>query len=348
MSGTNSISEFRSDTFTLPDAGMRKAIYNAEVGNAGYGEDPSVNKLEKTMAAFFGCDGAVFLPSATMANQIAISAWTRPGDMVVLEEFGHSYYFETGAMSAIAGAQAHLLHAKRGILQPEDIADRITHPENPYARTGLIVLENTSNFGGGTIYPQKTLDAIFKLATKNKLPVHIDGARIWNVLAATKSEPNNLVQPEGSLSVCFSKGLGAPMGAALLGNTDFIHEARRTQQMLGGAMRQIGFMAAAALYSFENNRERLKEDHENALFLANALSNTDGINVDLEGVQTNIIYVEVVEGASRASALVTQLDDAGIRTLNVGPRIRFVTSMLVTRDDCKRAANIFEELLSKD
>ena len=346
MNNTGKISEFRSDTFTMPDEGMRKAIYEAEVGNAGFGEDPSVNMLELTLAEFFACDEALFLPSATMANQIAIGVWTKPGDMVILEEFGHSYYFETGAMSAIAGAQAHLLSARGGILNPEDIADRISHPENPFARTGLIVLENTSNFGGGTIYPQQTLDAIFKLATDKHLPVHVDGARIWNAIAATRSGAGTLIHAEGSMSVCFSKGLGAPMGAVLLGSAKFIHEARRIQQMLGGAMRQIGFMAAAAIYSFQHNRERLTKDHENAVFLANALSDIKGINIDLEAVQTNIVYVDVSEGSSRASALVSQLDAAGIRTLNVGPRIRFVTSMLVDREDCDRAVTVFHGLES--
>ena len=338
--------EFRSDTFTMPNEGMRKAIYDAEVGNSGYGEDPSINKLEETIAEFFGCEKAVFLPSATMAGQIAISVWARPGDMVIIEKFGHSYYFETGAMAAIAGAQAHLLAGDRGILRPHDIAEGIVHPENPYARTGLVILENSSNFGGGTIYPQQTLDDIFQLATDHKLPVHVDGARIWNVLAATACEPDKLIQTSGSMSVCFSKGLGAPMGAVLLGSTDFVHEARRVQQMLGGVMRQVGFMAAASLYSFEHNREHLAEDHDNALFLAKALSNVAGITIDVDGVQTNMVYVDVDEGTSRASALVVQLDAAGIRTLNVGPRIRFVTSMLVTHKDCERAVKIFRDLVS--
>lgn len=339
--------DFRSDTFTMPDEGMRKAIYAAEVGNAGYGEDPSVNRLEETMAGFFGCDEAVFLPSATMAGQIAISAWTRPGDMVILEKFGHSYYFETGAMSAIAGVQAHLLDGERGILKPEDIAERIVHPENHYARAGLIILENSSNFGGGTIYPQATLDAIFQLAKEHNLPVHVDGARIWNVLAANDCQASSLIQTGGSMSVCFSKGLGAPMGAVLLGEETFIYEARRIQQMLGGAMRQVGFMAAAASYSFEHNRARLQEDHNNALYLAQSLADVSGISIDLTAVQTNMVYVEVDEGTARASDLVAQLDQAGVRTLNVGPRIRFVTSMMVSYDDCKLAVKEFISLMDK-
>jgi threonine aldolase len=342
----NKISEFRSDTFTLPDEGMRKAIYAAEVGNSGYGEDPSVNKLEETIANYFGCDEAIFLPSATMAGQIAIAVWARPGDIVILEKFGHNYYFETGAMSAIAGAQALLLEANMGILNPQDIAEHIVHPENHHAHTALIILENTSNFGGGTVYPQSTLDAIFALATEHNLPVHVDGARIWNALAATTAvDPGNLIHSDGSMSVCFSKGLGAPMGAALIGSSDFVHEARRIQQMLGGVMRQVGFMAAAALYSFQNNRGRLTEDHENALFLARSLQDIEAIKINLEEVQTNMVYIDVIEGVSRASTLVAQLDATGIRTLNVGSRIRFVTSMLIDRVDCEHAVNVFKGLM---
>jgi len=345
MNADKNFADFRSDTFTLPDEGMRKAIYTAEVGNSGYGEDPSVNKLEQIIAEFFGCENAIFLPSATMAGQIATAVWARPGDMVVLEKFGHSYYFETGAMSAISGAQAHLLDSERGILSPKDLAERIVHPENPYARTALIILENTSNFGGGTIYPQDTLDAVFELASKNKLPVHVDGARIWNALAADSSaRSEEKVHSEGSISVCFSKGLGAPMGAALAGSADFIHEARRIQLMLGGVMRQVGFMAAAALYSFQNNRERLLQDHDNARSLAESIQNIDGIEVDLEAVQTNMVYADVIDGADKASALVSQLNKAGIKTLNVGHRIRFVTSMLVDRSDCERAIRVFTEI----
>lgn len=337
--------DLRSDTFSLPTEGMRRAICAAQVGNSGYGEDPSVTRLEEEIAEWFGQAAAVFLPSATMAGQIAIAVWSRPGDVVIIEEFGHNYYFETGAMAAVAGAQARLLRSERGILDPDDIAAVIVHPENASARTALVVLENTSNFGGGTCYPQTTLDRIFALAGERHLPVHVDGARIWNAVIAGGSDPRRLVQPGGSISVCFSKGLGAPMGALLLGPADFITAARRVQGMLGGVMRQVGFMAAAALYGFRNQFDRLAEDHANAAFLARQLADNPALEIDLEAVQTNIVYLKVKAGASRAAQLVAELQQHGIKALTVGSRVRLVTSLNISREDCRRAADQIQQLL---
>lgn len=339
------IIDLRSDTFTLPTDGMRRSMAEAEIGNSGYGEDPTVNALEEEIAGWFGLEAAVFLPSATMAGQIAISAWSRPGEIVVIEEYGHNYYFETGAMGFVAGVQARTVPGRRGILDPDDIGRVIVHPENPWARTSLIVLENTSNFGGGTIYPQPTLDAIFTLARENGLPVHVDGARIWNAIVASGRKPKTLVQPGGSLSVCFSKGLGAPMGALLLGPSDFIAEARRVQMMIGGVMRQVGFMAAAALYGFRHQLDRLAEDHANAALLAERLDGNPALSIDRDAVQTNILYVEVVGGAARAARLVADLESHGIRALTVGKLVRFVTHLDVSRDDCLAAAERINALL---
>lgn len=337
--------DLRSDTFTMPDEGMRQAIYEAEVGNSGYGEDPSVNQLETELADYFGVEAGVFLPSATMAGQVAISVWSRPGDVVLIEEYGHNYYFETGSMSLIAGVQPRLLRGSRGILDPKTIEATIVHPENPNARTSLIVLENTSNFGGGSIYAQEVLDAIFALAENKALPVQIDGARIWNAIVASESDPRRLIQPGGSMSVCFSKGLGAPMGAMLLGSSDFINEARRVQGMLGGVMRQVGFMAAAALHGFRHNMERLKEDHANCSFMADPLAELSALEVDLQGVQTNILYLNVKAGAQRASRLVDELAADGVGVLNVGSLVRLVTSTNVSRKDCEYAVNSICRLL---
>lgn len=337
--------DLRSDTFTLPDDSMRRAIYEAEVGNSGYGEDPSVVQLESECAAYFGVEAAVFLPSATMAGQIAIRVWSRPGDMVLIEEYGHNYYFETGAMTAISGAFPRLLKGDKGILSPDMIEAAIVHPENPYAHTACIVLENTSNFGGGTLYPKATLDAIFTLATERNIPVHVDGARIWNAIIASDCDPKGLVPPGGSLSVCFSKGLGAPMGALLLGSADFIAEARRIQCMLGGVMRQVGFMAAAALHGFRHNMDRLREDHANCSYLAESLKDHPAIEIDLPGVQTNILYFDVKAGSEQAQRLVDRLAEEGIRALTIGSLVRLVTHINISRTDCELAATTILRLL---
>lgn len=340
--------ELRSDTFTLPDEGMRKAIYEAEVGNSGYGEDPSVNRLEAEMAAYFGVEAGAFMPSATMAGQVAIRVWSNPGDVVLIEEFGHNHYFEPGSMEAISGTRARPLPGKRGILAPESIESAADNPEDPGDQARLIVLENTSNFGGGTIYPQATLDAIFTLAAQRGLPVQVDGARIWNAIVASGCDPRRQVSPGGSMSVCFSKGLGAPMGAVLLGPAGFVREARRIQCLLGGVMRQVGFMAAAALYGFHHNMQRLAEDHANCLLMAQRLAGHPALEIDLAGVQTNILYCRVTAGPERAARLVEELAGQGIGALAVGPLLRLVTSLNVSARDCEHAASTIDRLLTQN
>ena len=342
----NKIIDLRSDTFTLPDKGMRQAIYEAEVGNADYGEDPSVNRLEEQVAEYFEREAGVFLPSATMAGQIAVRVWSQPGDIVIIEEYGHNFYFETGAMSAIAGVQAHLLKGRRGLLSVEDIEVKVKEIEGLSARTALVILENTSNFGGGTIYPLDLLTRIFTSTEKCNLPVHIDGARIWNAIVATRARPVDLVQSGGSISVCFSKGLGAPMGALLLGDSDFIKEARRIQLMLGGVMRQVGFMAAAAQYGFANNMERLAEDHANAALIAQRLVSNPELEINTDDVETNILYFKVKGGKDHAAQLVKELAEFGVQVCALDSLVRLVTSLNVSRQECEQAAKIINELLN--
>lgn len=338
--------DLRSDTFTMPDDGMRKAIYAAEVGNSAFGEDPSVRELEVEVSRYFEVEAAAFMPSATMAGQVAISVWGRPGDMAIIERFGHNFYFETGSMAVIAGVHATLLEGRHGILAPDDIAAAIVHPENPHARTAMIILENASNFGGGTVYPEKVLQSIFALAASHELPVHVDGARIWNAVVATQSRPTDLMPPGGSMSVCFSKGLGAPMGALLLGSDAFITEAQRVQSMLGGVMRQVGFMAAAALYGFRHNYERLAEDHANARLIAERIATNPAVEIDLESVQTNMLYFRPTGAPDAAERLVAALETDGIMAWNLGPLIRLVTSLNVTTEDCEYAAERINALLN--
>ncbi len=330
--------DLRSDTFTMPDDSMRKVIAAAEVGNAGFDEDPSVNRLQETVADFFGMDAAIFLPSATMAGQVAFKVWTRPGEFIIIEEYGHGYYFENGAMAAISGALPRLLKGDRGILDPDAVGASIPHMEHEAGRATLAVLENTSNFGGGTVYPQPVLDRMYALGADESLPIHVDGARIWNAIVAGGSDPKALAPPGGSMSVCFSKGLGAPMGALLLGPHDFVAEARRIQAMLGGVMRQVGFMAAAALHAFEHNRERLAEDHANARRIADAIAGNPGLEIDPTHVETNILYFRVKAGAERAAQLVDDLAEHGVKAWNLGALIRLVTSLNVDRRGCDFAA----------
>ena len=337
--------DLRSDTFTLPDEAMRKVIAAAEVGNAGFDEDPSVNRLQETVADYFGVDAGIFLPSATMAGQIAFKVWTRPGEFIIIEEYGHGYYFESGAMAAISGALPRLLKGERGILDPVAVRAAIAHMEHHYGRAVLAVLENTSNFGGGTVYPQVVLDELFKLSAAENLPLHVDGARIWNAIIASGADPRRLAPPGGSLSVCFSKGLGAPMGALLLGSNDFIVEARRVQAMLGGVMRQVGFMAAAALHAFERNLERLAEDHANAKLIATDISDNPGLEIDPNHVETNILYFRVKAGADRAARLVADLREHDVKAWNLGALIRLVTSLNVDPPGCEYAAAKINELL---
>ncbi len=337
--------DLRSDTFTLPDDGMRDAIRAAEVGNSGFGEDPSVNRLQATIADYFGMEAAIYLPSATMAGQIAFKVWTRPGDFIVIEEFGHGYYFESGAMGAISGALPKLVKGERGVLHPDAVHAALDHPEYDFSRPTLAVLENTANWGGGTVYPQRVLDQLFALSITEEVPIHVDGARIWNAIVASGANPQSLVPPGGSLSVCFSKGLGAPMGALLLGSASFIDEAKRVQAMLGGIMRQVGFMAAGALYGFEHNFARLAEDHANARLIADAIAGHPALELDPRHVETNIIYFRVKAGAETAAQLTADLDERGVKAWALGDLVRLVTSLNVDRAGCEYAAAQICELL---
>lgn len=330
--------DLRSDTFTLPTPEMRRVIAAAEVGNSGFGEDPSVKRLEERIADYFGVEAGLFLPSATMAGQIAFKTWTRPGDFILIEEYGHGYYFEAGAMAAISGALPRLLRGRRGIIDPDDFQANIEHLEDPTGRATLGVLENTANWGGGTVYPLDVLQRLFAISRDESLPLHVDGARIWNAIIAGGFEPRSMFPPGGSMSVCFSKGLGAPMGAVLLGDAAFIAEARHIQAMLGGVMRQIGFMAAAALFAFEQQFERLAEDHENARLIADRIAGHPALDIDPAEVETNILYFRVRAGRAAAAQLVDALAARGLRCWALGERIRLVTSLNVDREDCAYAA----------
>lgn len=339
------IIDLRSDTFSLPDEGMRRAIRDAEVGNSGFREDPSVRKLEEECAAFFGLEAAVFLPSGTMAGQIALNVRSRPGDLVAIEENGHNLRFEAGSMALVSGTQALTVRGDRGILDPGRVRTAVASARDHGARVSCIVLENTSNFGGGTIYPREALEGMFRLSGELGIPVHVDGARIWNALAATGEEPGSLIPQGGSVSACLSKGLGAPMGSILAGSEGFVEEARRVQQLLGGVMRQVGFMAAAGLYALRNNLGRLREDHARCRRMAERLADCPELEIDLAAVQTNILYLRIRAGEETAEDLRVRMAREGILAFRVGDRIRLVTYLNLDDGDCDRAVTTISNLL---
>ena len=343
---TNAIIDLRSDTVTRPSSGMRKAIFNAEVGDDVYGEDPTVNQLEQYVASKLGFDAGLFVPSGTMGNQIAIKVHTQPGQEVIIERYGHSFAYETGGMAALAGVQAKLVDGERGIMRASQIEAAINPADSHYAKTSLIVVENSANRGGGTIYSIDCLREIAELATRANLALHMDGARIWNAALASQTPLETYGSLVNSTSVCLSKGLGAPVGSVLLGNQDFIQQARRVRKMYGGGMRQAGLLAAAAMYAFEHNLSRIEQDHMHLQQLARGLSDISGLSCHPENHPTNIAYARVHNGES-APEMSQKLKEVGVLAHAMGPKdLRFVTHLDVDSQDIdealKRVKDVFE------
>jgi threonine aldolase len=308
--------DLRSDTVTRPTPGMREAMARAEVGDDVYGEDPSVRALEERVAALAGKEAALFVPSGTMGNQLAIACHTRRGDEVVIGEGAHCAWFESGAAAALSGVQFAV--AGKGGLYDADSMDAAVKPLAYHLpRTSLVALENTHNRAGGRVFPQAEVVRIAERARAKKLAVHVDGARIWNASAATGLSVAELLAPADTSSVCFSKGLGAPVGSALVGPKPLIIEAHRLRKMWGGGMRQAGVLAAAALYALEHHRARLADDHQNAQAFAEALAGAKGLTVDRAGVETNIVNVDL-DGP--ADAVVAAARARGVLVNAIGPR----------------------------
>jgi threonine aldolase len=324
--------DLRSDTVTRPGLGMRKAMMEAEVGDDVFGEDPTVQRLEARVADLLGKDAGLFVPSGTMGNQIAIRAHTEPGDEVIIEAAGHSFAYESGGLSALAGVQARTVRGTDGILDPSQVKDSINPPSSNFARTRLVIIENTSNRGGGTIYPAATTHAIAELARAHQLALHIDGARLWNAHIATGTPLRELAARADSLSVCLSKGLGAPIGSVVVGTKDFITRVHRFRKMYGGGMRQVGILAAAGLYALDHNLERLREDHQNLQLLASGLGAIPGLSCAPERFPTNIAYVAVTRVGQDAPAAAARLKAAGVLVHATSPReFRVVTHLDVDR-----------------
>jgi threonine aldolase len=284
--------DYRSDTFTKPTPGMMHAIVTAEVGDDVFGEDPSVNKLEAMAAEMFGMEAAIFCPTGTMTNQIAIKCHTSPGDEVICEKMSHVYIYEGGGIAFNSGAQVKPLHGDRGRISADQILESINPDDIHRARTSLVSLENTTNRGGGSCYDFTEIQKIKEACLSNNLKLHLDGARLFNAIINCGETPKQYGEVFDSISICLSKGLGTPIGSVLLGSKDFIKQARRVRKALGGGMRQAGFMAAAGIYALENHIDRLEIDHIHAKMVAEALLKKDFVGKMLP-VETNIIIFEV-------------------------------------------------------
>ena len=335
--------ELRSDTFTQPTEGMLKAMFQAKVGDDVFGEDPSMNELEAFAADMFGMEAAVFCPSGTMTNQIAINVHTRPGEEVICEQGSHVYFYEAGGIARLSGCQARTVAGTRGQIYPEQILPLINPEDVHRPRTRLVCLENTCNRGGGSTYSMENMRNIRALCDEHNLKLHLDGARLFNAIVANKENPTDCGKIFHSVSVCLSKGLGAPVGSLLLGDKQFIHEARRARKALGGGMRQAGFLAAAGLYALQNHVERLQEDHAKARVLAEELSNVSWVK-SVMPVETNIVIFEVT-GEKQASYYVEALKREGVNTVATSPAtIRMVTHLGVSFEDVNVAAQTIKRV----
>src|SRR5215831_5068219 len=287
------IIDLRSDTVTRPTPGMRAAMAAAEVGDDVFSEDPTVIRLQEKVAALLGKEAALFVPSGTMSNQACIRAHTQPGDELICETLAHVYNAEAGGPGALSGVTCRTIAGEHGILDVSQLEDKIRPANEHYVRTRLVCLENTHNRGGGRIYPMEKIQEISAWAHSNGLIMHLDGARLWNAIVATGIAAKQWARLFDSVSVCFSKGLGAPVGSALAGPREFVVRGRRIRKLFGGGMRQAGVLAAAALYALDHHVERLAEDHRHAQMIARAIADTPGLTLTPPEVETNLIWFQV-------------------------------------------------------
>ncbi|MEZ4967858.1 MAG: GntG family PLP-dependent aldolase [Saprospiraceae bacterium] len=330
-----------SDTVTRPTPGMLEAMWAAEVGDDVFGEDPSVNALEEKCAALFGHEAALFCPSGTMANQIALKVHTRPLDEVICDEMSHIYQYEVGGYAFNSGIAVNLLKGENGILDAGMVEAAIKPRYDWLPKSSLVVIENTCNKGGGSIYSLKCIRAIRAVCNNHTLALHLDGARVFNALVETGDTPATIGAETHSISLCLSKGLGAPVGSVLIGGEAFIREARRVRKVMGGGMRQAGYLAAAGIYALDHLVERLRDDHRHARALADALSDLP-YATQIRPVQTNIVIFDLVAPHAPAGFL-EYLGRHHIKASAFGPQtIRFVTHLDVDSDMIGRAIEVLQ------
>lgn len=337
--------ELRSDTFSLPTDAMRQAIASAVVGDDMVGEDPTVNALEARMCELLGKPASVYLCSGTQSNQAAVWAHCQPGDEMLIESLGHIGDWEGGGPAALRGVSVRRVQGHGGMLTLDDLQGRIRNPSQHVAVQTLLALENTTNMGGGRVWPIDQFADVCAWARNNGLKTHLDGARLFNAVVASGVAARDWCKHVDSVSVCFSKGLGCPMGSILAGSEETIAKARRARKIFGGALRQSGMMAAAALYAIDHHIDRLAEDHDNATRLVEGLQGLPNINAPKDEVETNMVFVDVSPDWGTAAEFAAKLVAHGVKLYDVGPqRLRAVLHLNVSSDDVDRAINAFKQV----
>ena len=337
--------DLRSDTITVPTSAMRTFMIRAKVGDDVFGEDPTVNDLQIMIAELLDMEAALFVPSGTQANQISINSHTNPGNEVICDYNSHIFNYESGAAGLLSGIQLHPILGKNGHPTAEQILPAIRPADDHFPQTKLICLENTHNRAGGTIFPMDEIIKIHALAKEHDLKLHLDGARLWNAAIETGKSLKEYAANFDSVSLCFSKALGAPVGSIIAGSGDFIKKAHAYRKAYGGGMRQVGILAAACIFAVENHFERLSEDHRNARLLAEGLNNLGPFTVDLDSVQTNIVIADIKEGSDDAFKIVERLQKRNIFSIAFGShKIRFVTHLNITQEDIESCLKIITDL----
>jgi threonine aldolase len=337
--------DLRSDTITLPTPEMRGAMAQAPLGDDVFSDDPTINLLEERTAEILGKEAAVYMPSGTMTNQVALRTHTEPGDEILIDQNAHIYYYEGGASAALSGVICRLIPGVRGVFGAAEMEAVMRPVDVHFPRTKLVCLENTTNRGGGKVWPLEKLAEVENFTRENNLKIHLDGARLWNASIALQVPEAEIAKYFDSVSVCFSKGLGAPVGSALVGSRNFITEARRFRKQYGGGMRQAGIIAAGALYALDNHRERLAEDNANAKAFAEGLAEIPGIEINPDEVETNIIMCGLSEMTS--DIMIKRLRELDTHVLPMNNKsIRMVTNLMVTKKKTREALEQIRSILS--
>ena len=334
-----SIVDMRSDTLTKPTSGMREAIAAADVGDDMNGEDPTVNRLEAMVAELLQKEAAVYACSGTQSNQMGVRAHCLPGDELLIEETGHIANFEAGAPAALSGVTARTILGQGGMLSLSDVRGKVRSDNQHLCHTRLLCLENTTNVGGGRAYPLEQVDQLCTWAHDNGLKTHMDGALLFNAVVARGYSASEICRHLDTVSICFSKGLGCPMGSVLVGSGEDIQRARRARKLFGGALRQAGIVAAAAIHALEHHVKRLADDHQHARLFAQTISDIEGLLVNPEDVETNLVFFEIDTDLGNAAQLSAALRQRGVRINSSGPqRLRACTHLDVDKEGVSRAA----------